>query len=202
MTSETQRERAIRLARRHGMLTARAAAAQGIHGQVLSRLVREGVIERVSRGRYRLTDAPQSEWHGLALVAGAAPHGVVCLLSALDFHGIGTEMPSQVWLALPRSVRKPSLEWPPVRVFRFGGASMTEGVETHTVDGVTVRVFSPAKTVADLFKYRSKVGMDVCLEALREVRKGRLATTDDLLRFAQVCRVDRIMRPYLEAVLA
>jgi predicted transcriptional regulator of viral defense system len=202
MFSETQRERALRLLGRNVLLTAGEATDHGIHRQVLSRLVGEGTVERVGRGRYRLADLPMSQWHGLALVAGASPRGVVCLVSALSFHGIGTQMPSRVWLAVPRNVRKPSLTWPRVRVFRFGGASMTDGVEVHTVEAVPVQVFNPAKTVADLFKYRNKVRLDVCMEALREVLRDRRATVDELLRFARVCRVDRIMRPYLEAVLA
>lgn len=201
MPSTTQRARALDLIRRQGTLTAQGARRHGIHSQVLSRLVADSVLERVSRGQYRLADAPLPEHGGLALVAGAVPNGVVCLLSALDFHGVGTHLPSAVWIAVPRRGRKPTLEWPPLRAFRFGGESMTTGVETHMVEGVPVKVFCLAKTLADLFKYRNKVGLDVCLEALKEAWRDRRFSVDDLVRYAQVCRVDRVMRPYLEAII-
>jgi len=200
MYSETQRTRALRLARKKGALSAAEAARLGIHSQVLSRLVEDGSLERVGRGRYRHPDAPLTEHHGLALVASVAPEGVVCLLSAMSFHGVGTQLPTGVWIALDRRSRKPALEWPPVRVFRFGGKALTAGVETHTLEGIPVKVYSLAKTVADLFKYRNKVGVDVAVEALKEAwREGRL-DMGQLNRFARICRVERVMRPYLETV--
>jgi predicted transcriptional regulator of viral defense system len=161
-----------------------------------------GLLERVARGQYRLPDARTTEHHVLALAATAVPDGVICLLSALAFHGIGTQVPSQVWIAVHRRARAPSIEWPPLRVVRFGGDALTSGVETHEVDGVRVRVFSPAKTVADLFKYRNKVGLDVALEALKEVWRAQLASIDEINRYAGVCRVERVMKPYLEATVA
>ena len=192
----------MELARRRGTLTSREARRNGIHSQVLSRLVGDGVLERVARGQYRLPDAPVTEHHALALAAGAVPEGVICLLSALAFHGIGTQVPSRIWIAVDRRARGPTVDWPPMRVVRFGGDALTSGVETHEVEGVQVRVFRPAKTVADLFKYRNKIGLDVALEALTEVwREGR-AGVDELNRYARVCRVERVMRPYLEATVA
>jgi predicted transcriptional regulator of viral defense system len=164
--------------------------------------VSDGVLDRVARGQYRLPDAPIGEHHALALVASAVPAGVICLLSALAFHGIGTQMPLRVWVAIDRRARGPTVDWPPLRVVRFGGEALTSGVEVHHVEGVAVRVFSPAKTVADLFKYRNKVGLDVALEALRDVWSRNLATIDELHRYARVCRVERVMRPYLEATIA
>lgn len=202
MTSPTHATRALSLARRKGGLTAREATRHGIHRHVLTRLVREGVLERVGRGHYRLPDAPVTEHHGLALVSGAVPDGVVCLLSALAFHGVGTQVPHQVWIALDRRARTPSLRWPPVRVVRFGGKSLTEGVETHRVEDGSVRVYELAKTLADLFKYRNKVGLDVAMEALKEAwAEGRLDVTR-LTHFARICRVENVMRPYLEAVVS
>ncbi len=200
MHSETQRTRALRLARKKGALSAAEAARHGIHSQVLSRLVEDGSLERVGRGRYRHPDAPLTEHHGLALVAGVAPEGVACLLSAMSFHGVGTQLPLGVWIALDRRSRKPALEWPPVRVFRFGGKALTAGVETHTLEGIPVKIYTLAKTVADLFKYRNKVGVDVAVEALKEAwREGRV-DMGELNRFARICRVERVMRPYLETV--
>lgn len=202
MAEKTQRERAIALARRHGLLTAREARRRGIHSQVLTRLVADGVLERVGHGRYRLPEAPRTEHHGLALAVAAVPQGVVCLLSALAFHGIGTQLPSKVWMAIDRRARAPTVEWPPMRIVRFGGEALTSGVEVHEVEGVPVRVFSPAKTVADLFKYRNKIGLDVALESLREVWRTKRATVDEITRYARICRVERVMRPYLEATVA
>jgi len=202
MPEETQRERAIAFARRRGIVTSREARRRGIHSQVLTRLVADGVLERVGRGRYRLPDAPRTEHHGLALAAAAVPQGVVCLLSALDFHGIGTQLPSKVWMAIDRRARAPTVDWPPMRIVRFGGDALTSGVEVHEVEGVPVRVFSPAKTIADLFKYRNKIGLDVALEALDEGWRTKRATVDEMNRYARICRVERVMRPYLEATVA
>jgi len=199
---KSQVEEALKLARKSGILTAREAAQQGIHSQVLTRMVREGAIERISRGQYRLPDQPLTEHHTLAVVARAAPEGVVCLLSALSFHGVGTQIPHEVWLAIPRQARPPSLRYPPLRVVKFSGKAFSEGIETHTAEGQTVRVYGVAKTLADLFKYRNKVGLDVALEALREAWRERRFTMDEIDRFARICRVERVMKPYLEALVA
>lgn len=190
----------MELARHRGTLTAREASREGIHPQVLTRLVRSGVLERVARGQYRPADAPVTRHHGLALAAVAVPDGIVCLLSALAFHGIGTQLPSSVWIALDRRARRPALTWPPLRVVRFGGEALTSGIETHVVERVALRIFSPAKTIADLFRYRNKTGLDVALEALKEVWNDRRASADELYRYARICRVERIMRPYLQAI--
>lgn len=202
MAYTIQRQRAMRIAVKKGVFSAADAARSGIHSQVLTRMVAQGRLERVARGRYRIADAPLTEHHNLALVAGAFPAGVVCLLSALSFHDIGTQIPSQVWIALDRRARKPALEWPPMRVVRFGGEALTEGVETHRIEAVAVKVYSVAKTVADLFKYRNKLGLDVALEALKEAWRSGHLDVDELMRFARICRVERVMRPYLESITA
>ena len=202
MTYTTQRQRAMRIAEEKAVFSSGDAARRGVHSQVLTRMVEEGRLERVARGRYRFPGAPLTENHNLALVAGAVPGGVVCLLSALSFHGIGTQVPSRVWIALDRRARKPSQEWPPMRVVRFSGEALTEGVETHTAEGVAVKVYGVAKTLADLFKYRHKLGIDVALEALKEVWRSGHLDVDELLHFARICRVERVMRPYLESVTA
>jgi predicted transcriptional regulator of viral defense system len=143
-----------------------------------------------------------TEHHGLALVAAAAPKAVICLLSALSFHQIGTQLPHEVWIALDRRSRRPSLRYPRLRVVRFGGDALTAGVETHSIEGETVRVYSVAKTIADTFKYRNKIGLDVALEALREAWRARRFTMDKMYNYARICRVERVMRPYLEALVA
>ena len=194
--------RLLGLARKRGAITAREVADAGIHTQTLSRLVRTGSLERVARGCYRLSEAPITEHHGLALAAAAVPEGVVCLLSALSFHGIGTQLPHEVWLAIHRRARKPALRYPPLRVMRFGGKALTEGVETHRIEGETVRVYGVAKTIADAFKYRNKIGLEVGLEALREAWRERRFTMDEIHHMARACRVERVMRPYLEALVA
>ena len=202
MPASRQRKRALDLARRRGTLTAREASEAGIHAQVLTRLVADGALVRVARGQYRLPEAPVTEHHALALAAVAVPEGVVCLLSALAFHGIGTQVPSRVWMAIDRRARRPTLEWPPLEIVRFGGEALTSGVESHELERVPVRVYSPAKTVADLFKYRNKLGLDVALEALKEVWRDQRVSITELNRYARVCRVERVMRPYLEAIVA
>ena len=198
----TQRERVLALARDGGTLRAEEVRDAGLHTQVLTRLVREGSLERVGPGLYRLPDAPRTGHHNLALVSGLATDAVVCLLSALSFHEIGTQLPPRVWIAVRRGTRPPSIEWPPVRVSTFGTRSFEAGVERHRIEGQEVKVYSVAKTVADLFQYRNKVGMDVVLEALREVWEERRATLEELLHFARLCRVERVMRPYLEAIVS
>ena len=200
MSTNTSGDRAVELARARGTLTAREAARQGIHSQALTRLVREGMLERVARGQYRLPEASVTEHHALALTAGSVPEGVVCLLSALAFHGIGTQVASRVWIAVDRRARRPQVTWPPLRVVRFGGEAFTAGVDVHEVEGVQVRIYCPAKTIADLFKYRNKVGLDVALEALTEAWQERRVTVDQLSEYARVCRVERVMRPYLQLI--
>ncbi len=198
----TDRERLIRLGARREAVTARDVARAGIHSQQLTRLVAEGRFERLARGLYRLKDREPNQWIGLALASSATPRGVICLLSALSFHHVGTQLPNEVWIALDRRVRPPSLTWPRLRVVRFGGESLTAGVERHRIDGQYVPIFGVAKTVADCFKYRNKVGLDVALEALRDGWRARRFTMDEIFHFARICRVEKVMRPYLEALVA
>lgn len=197
----SQREEVLELVYKRGCLTAREAAQRGIHSQILTHLVREGALERVARGQYCLPNQPLTEHHSLSIVARATPSGVVCLLSALAFHGIGTQLPAEVWVAIDRRARRPNLRYPPLRVVRFSGQAFTAGIETHSVEGQLVRVYSIAKTLADLFKYRNKVGLDVALEALREAWRERKFTMDELDRYARICRVQRVMTPYLEVLV-
>lgn len=202
MPPATDRERTLKLARRARGVTPRELADHGIHRQVLTRLVAEGQIERVARGVYRLPEQPITEHHGLALAAAAVPQGVICLLSALQYHGIGTQLPSEVWIALDRRAWRPRLTYPPLRIVRYTGEALSAGVETHRMEGRPVKVYGVAKTVADCFKYRNKIGLDVALEALREGWRARRFTMEELDRYAAICRVQRVMRPYLEALVA
>lgn len=201
MAPATNRQQLLRLARRRGILRADEVVDAGIHGQHLTRLVKEGLLERTTRGRYRLAEQPITEHHTLAVAAAAVPRGVVCLLSALAFHGVGTQLPFEVWMAIDRRARRPALRYPKLRVVRFTGKALTEGIETHEIEGQPVRVYSVAKTLADVFKYRNKIGLDVALEALREAWREHRVTMDEIDRFARICRVERVMRPYLEALV-
>jgi predicted transcriptional regulator of viral defense system len=141
-----------------------------------------------------------TEHRGLAVVAATVPRRIVCLVSALNFHRIGTQLPAEIWIAIDRRARRPALRYPPLRVVRFGGPALTEGIESHGIEGTTVRVYNVAKTLADVFEYRNKIGLDVALEALREAWRDRRFTMDEIFRYARVCPVERVMRPYLEAL--
>lgn len=198
----TDRARVLDLARRSGFVEARSVARAGIHTQVLTRLVAEGALERVARGRYRLASAEITEHHGLVLASVAAPHGVVCLLSALAFHDIGTQLPAEVWFAIERGRSEPRVPGLRIRVVRYSGPAFSHGIERHRIEGQPVRVYGVAKTLADLFKARHRVGLDVALEALREAWRDRRFTMDDLDRAARACRVERVLRPYVESLVA
>ena len=202
MPPASDRNRVLKLARRNQGVTARELATTGIHRQVLSRLVEAGEVERIARGIYRLPEHPITEHHGLAVASATVPHGVVCLISALQFHELGTQLPHEIWLAIDRRARRPALKYPPLRIVRYSGAALTEGIEIHRLEGRSVRVYNVAKTLADCFKYRNKIGLDVALEALREAWRSRRFTMTDMHRYAGICRVQRVMQPYLEALVA
>ena len=160
-----------------------------------------GEIERLGRGLYALPGASGTAHQSLVEVAKRVPKAVVCLLTALRFHELTTQAPFEVWIALPRGAWKPRLEYPQLRVLRFSGRSLTAVIETHIIRGVKVRMFNPAKTVADCFKYRNKFGLDVALEALRECWREKKATMDELNHYAKICRVRNVMRPYVETLV-
>jgi predicted transcriptional regulator of viral defense system len=198
----TDRTRLLVLARRRGVITAGDARRAGIHSQQITRLVATGILERIARGQYRLAERPVTEHHALVVAARAVPRCVICLLSALSFHGVGTQLPPDVWIAIEQRARKPAASQHPLVVVRYSGAAFTHGVESHRIEGQAVRVYSVAKTLADLFKHRNKVGLDIALEALREAWRERRFTMEALDRAAQVCRVARVMSPYVEAVVS
>jgi predicted transcriptional regulator of viral defense system len=172
----------------------------GIPRWALSELVADGTLYRSGRGLYGLTARSVSEHHSLAQAAKRVPAGVICLLSALVFHRLTTQTPHQVWLALAPKARKPAVDYPPLRLVRFSGRALTDGVEQQTIEGVPVQVTSVAKTVADCFKYRHKIGTAIAVEALLDARKQGKLDLDELWRMATVCRVPRIILPYLETI--
>ena len=200
MSSDTHAQRILSLARQKGLLRASDLDAIEAPRVVLTRLIEGGLLERVSRGLYRLPSHPGSEHEGLATIATKAPQAVFCLLTALQFHELTTQLPRQVWIAMPRGSHVPRVDYPPIKMVQMTGAVYTAGIEEHLRDGVTLRVYSAAKTVADCFKHRNKIGLDVALEALKDARAERMASADDLWRYAKVCRVANVMRPYLEAI--
>lgn len=190
----------LQLARKRGLLRTSDVAGLGVPTVVLTRLVRSGKLKRAGRGLFTLPEHQPSAQRSLAEVSLRAPRGVVCLLSALRVHEIGTQAPFEVWLALPPGVIPPRIGSPALRVVRMSGKSMTEGIKRLEIEGVSVPVFNAAKTVADCFKFRNKIGLDVAREALREVLQGRRASVDEIWRYAGIGRVTRVMRPYLEAM--
>jgi predicted transcriptional regulator of viral defense system len=191
---------ALQLARENGLVRPRDLASRGIPRVTLTRLVRTGRLARIGRGLYALPDREITEHQGLAETAKRVPQGVVCLLSALRFHGLTTQDPFEVWLAINRRARRPQQDHPPLRIVRFAARALVDGVEEHEIEGVRVRVTSPARTVVDCFRYRSKIGVDVAIEALRDYRRTRGGTVDALWAAAEVARVRSVIRPYLEAL--
>ena len=184
------------------VVRSRDLVRQGLSREKIRRLAAEGAVERAARGVYLTPSAARSPHRDLLVVAARVPKGVFCLLSALAFHGLTTEMPHEVWIALPLRSRTPSLDTPPLRVVRLSKAPLTAGIETHVEHGVTLRIFSPAKTVADCFKFRNKIGLDVAIAALRDGWRQQRFTMDELWTFARICRVTAVMRPYLEVLAA
>jgi len=193
-------EKVLALARKKGVFRTRDIVARGIPRVTLTRLVQSGRIDRVGRGLYSLPGADVSEHHALAAASKRVPQGVVCLLSALRFHGLTTQQPFEVWMAIEPKARRPVVDHPPLRIVRFARSAIVDGVVVHEVEGVRVRVTDPARTVADCFRYRNKIGIDVAVEALRDYRRQKKGSLDALVETARVRRVARVMRPYLEAL--
>lgn len=193
-------KKALQVIRQIGIARPRDLEARGVSRTMLYRLVKQGRVRRQGRGIYIAATHRLTAAHSLAEVARRVPAGVVCLLSALRFHDLTTQSPAEIWIALPEKARRPRFEGPRLRIARFSGKALTEGVERHRVEGIDLRVYSPAKTVADCFKYRNKVGIDVAVEALRDFTRKHRGGADELARFARICRVSRVMQPYLDAM--
>ena len=197
---DSNHQRILALAANQGLIRPRDLDEWSLPRVALTRLVRQGRLERVGRGLYATPGRPASEHGSMAEVARKHPQAIVCLLSALRVHGLTTQSPFELWVAIPNKSRAPRIDYPPLRVVRFTGVGLTDGVEEHPIDGVVVRVTSVARTVADCLKFRNKIGLDVALEALREAWAARRVTMDDLWRYAVQCRVANVMRPYLESL--
>lgn len=200
--SEQAIKRAQETFREHGgVMATKEAIESGIHRRTLYAMRDTGILETISRGRYRLAELPPLSNPDLTTVALRVPRGVICLLSALSFHELTTQVPHEVYIALPRGSEEPRIDSPPVRIFKFSERAFAEGIKTHEVDGIPVKAYSPAKTVADCFKFRNKLGMDVAMEALRLYRKTSSFDIGELMHFAKICRVENVIRPYVEALL-
>jgi len=195
-------QRAIELFREQGGILRTSEALQlGIHPRTLYALRDAGVLEQLTRGLYRLAEMPPPVHPDLVTVALKVPQAVICLLSALAYHELTTQIPQAVHIALESGAEVPRLDYPPLRIFWFSGPAWSKGIETQALDDVPVRMYNPAKSVADTFKYRSKIGLDVALEALEMYRQHPAFDVGELLRYARICRVAKVMMPYLEALL-
>lgn len=183
-----------------GLLRAHDLEARGIPRSRLTGMLRRGEVQRVGRGLYRRRDAPLTELETVATVCKRIPGAIICLLTALHIHGLGTQAPRNVWIALDRKARKPLAPGLPLKIVRFSGPMLHYAIETREVLGVSVRLTSPARTVVDCFRYRRKIGLDIGLEALRDALNSRKATIDEIVRTAQICRIQTVMAPYLESI--
>jgi predicted transcriptional regulator of viral defense system len=197
----TQADQILELARRQRLLKAADVRARGWSPQLLLKLHQAGKLQRAARGLYSLPDAQPTEHQTLIEVCHRVPKAVVCLLSALQFHGIGTQLPHEVWIALPEGTQTPAIAYPPLRVVRLRGEAGTAGVETVLEQGSPIRIYGVAKTVTDCFKFRHKIGLDVALEALRDAWRSRRLGMDEVTHFARINRVETVMRPYLETLV-
>lgn len=194
-------KRVLKLARKGVILRPKDLQTKGLPKDYLWRLHKQEKLEKVGRGMYAMPGAGLSEHQTVVQAALRVPHGVVCLLSALRFHDLTTQSPFEIWMAIDVKARGPKEEIIPLRIVRFSGKALTAGVETHSIEGVKVRVYNPPKTVADCFKYRNKIGLDVAIEALRDCWRKKAATSDEIWHYAKVCRVSRVIRPYLESLV-
>ena len=192
-------QRLLSIARRSGVIRPSDLRAKGIAPVYLTRLVRSGALVRVGRGLYSLADGAPTAERTVVEAARHVPRGIVCLLSALRLHGLTTQMPPAVWMAIDVKARRPAAAGPPLEIVRMSGPALTQGIEERALEGVRVRLYGRAKTVADCFKFRNKIGLDVAIDALRDYRRRR-GSVDELLRYAEICRVGRVIRPYLEAL--
>jgi predicted transcriptional regulator of viral defense system len=192
----------IELIKQHGSVCAADLIDLEIDREYLSRMARKGLLQRIARGRYALPDADITEHHELALFASQVPNGVITLLSALVFHHIGTQSPHQLWVAVKARSYAPQLQYPKVRYHYYSGAAYEKGIEEHLIEGVEVKVYSPAKTVVDCFRMRNKVGLDVALEALKEGWRDRRFTADELMLLAKQCQISSVIQPHFEMLVA
>ncbi len=197
---EDSLQKIMRYVGKHGIVRSRDIEAIGLPREYLVRLRRQGKLTRSGRGIHTLPDPNVTVRHSYAEVAKRVPEAVICLLSVLAFHEITTQSPASVWIALRKGARTPAVVSPSLRVVRLSGPSLTEGIENHKIEGVPVRVYSAAKTVADCFKFRNKIGLDVAIDALKDCLRQKKASINEIYRYAKVCRVSNVIRPYMEAL--
>lgn len=200
MAKKTKTEMIVELITKKGVAKLEELVKRGIHPEYVRRLCIKGVLTQTGRGLYTLTNSDITENLGIANVCKWVPKGVICLFSALQFHNIGTQSPFEVWMALDRETARPRIKFPPLRIMRYSGKAFSEGIKIHRIKGVDCKIYCVAKTVADCFKYRNKIGLDVAIEALRESLKEKKCTMNELWEFSKICRVEKIMRPYMEAI--
>ena len=200
--SKEKIEEAIRIFKEHnGIMRTSEALDSGIYRRTLYYMRDDGYLTKLQRGVYQLSDKEPLGYPDLVIVAQKIPAAVICLISALDLHELTDQIPHQVHIALPRTSRDPVMETPPIKVYRFSEETLNAGVDTQKIDGVDINVFNPAKTIADCFKFRNQIGKDVAIEALKEGIKAQKATYQDILKYAEVCRVKNVITPYLEILL-
>ena len=197
-----QRDTALNLFGQGGLVRMPDLRDAGVGPETVARLVREGTVIRVARGLYELADTIPDPRRSLAEASALVPKGVICLTSALQFHELTLQMPSAVWMAIDRTGWKPQVDYPPIRIVRFSGRALTDGVKRHLIEGIEVPIFEPAKSIVDCFRYRNKIGLDIALEGLRDGLRSGCVTPDQLWEFARTARVWSVMRPYVEAMVA
>ena len=197
----TQKGKVLKLLHHSTMIHSREFSKAGIDTKTLTRMVAEGEIHRIVRGLYTSVDYIPGTYHSLIEASKLVGNGVICLLSALSFYEIGTQNPSEIWIAIPRKARIPKIKNYPIRVSKFSGQAFNEGLERITIDNVEIEIFNIPKTIADCFKYRNKIGLDVTVEALKDVLRNKRATVDELLHYAEICRVRNVITPYMESLV-
>lgn len=196
-----RKEKVLNIVKEKGIIRASDLEAASISRNYLYALCKSGLLQKLSRGLYTLPEAPMTEHINLIEVAKRLPNTVICLISALSFHDLTTQIPHEIWVTVPRGAWRPKIDYPPLNLTYVSGDAYSFGIQEHIIHGVSVKIYSPAKTVADCFKFRNKVGMDVAIEALRDVWRSHKATMDELVEAAEICKVSKVMMPRLEAII-
>ncbi|MCW8385495.1 hypothetical protein OQJ18_09770 [Fluoribacter dumoffii] len=199
-TKSTHSQKALNLVRDKGIVRSSEFVEEGIPRVIISRLVANQQLQQIERGLYCLPKKEFSEKESLLVIASRVPQAIFCLFTALQIHELTTQLPRKIWIAMPIDSRIPKIEYPPIKMVKYSGASYSEGIETQEADGVSYRVYNVAKTIADCFKHRNKIGMDVAIEALKDASTQNKITVDELWHYAKICRVANVMRPYIEAI--
>lgn len=198
---EGQRNKVMEILSQSVIISSKQLSSEGIHRETIRRLLETGDIISIARGLYSSSQFIPDENFSFLVAQKIAPKGIICLLSALSFHEIGTQNPSDIWIAVPRGTRIPTVSEYPIQISLFSGEAYSSGIEEHTADGVVVRVYSIAKTIPDCFKYRNKIGLDVAIEALKDVIRNKRTSINEILHFARICRVEKVMKPYMESLV-